>query len=242
MIPITRLLIATVVTTAIAAPASAKTWDRPLAYPAPIVHSALAVASDTCVTTCTGGDITIATHPLGASSAGNDIKRATQTGQVPIGARLMSVHQKENPVFGLDSIPFLVRSCDGSAPPWEAGKATLEKVLADQDLTQLYTVPCPPQGICLKTPINASAGMSGIKFRAFDAATAGLAEYVGNWPARDDAGFTLQGLRDDVMMVEPASDRLKSDLQALGEAMTAEGLQAAGEDGRTIVAAYRAMR
>jgi hypothetical protein len=44
------------------------------------------------------------------------------------------------------------------------------------------------------------------------------------------------------MTVEPASDTLKSDLQAIGATMTEEWLAAAGEDGRAIVEAYRAMK
>jgi len=70
-----------------------------------------------CVTDGTGGEITITTHPDGSLYGGVDIKRAIQTGQVPIGERLLSAHANENAVFAYDNVPFLATSFD------DAGKA-----------------------------------------------------------------------------------------------------------------------
>ena len=44
------------------------------------------------------------------------------------------------------------------------------------------------------------------------------------------------------MKVEPASEELMSGLRAVGETMTAEWLQSAGEDGKTIVDKYKSMQ
>ena len=75
-----------------------------------------------CVTTGTGGDIEIVTHPSGSLFPGAQIKRAIQTGQVPIGERLLSGHQNENAVFGFDSIPFLATSFEDASKLWKAAK------------------------------------------------------------------------------------------------------------------------
>ncbi|MEM6667557.1 MAG: C4-dicarboxylate ABC transporter substrate-binding protein, partial [Pseudomonadota bacterium] len=91
---------------------AAEKWDMPMAYSGSNFHSVTGAQFAECVTTGTGGEIEITTHPSGSLFAGADIKRAIQTGQVPIGERLLSGHQNENPIFGIDSIPFLSPSFD----------------------------------------------------------------------------------------------------------------------------------
>jgi TRAP-type C4-dicarboxylate transport system substrate-binding protein len=44
----------------------------------------------------TGGEVDITVHPGGSLFKGNDIKKAVQTGQAPIGERLLSAHQNES--------------------------------------------------------------------------------------------------------------------------------------------------
>jgi TRAP-type C4-dicarboxylate transport system substrate-binding protein len=297
----------------------------PMAYSASNFHSATGAAFAECVTTGTQGDIEIVTHPSGSLFPGAQIKRAIQTGQVPIGERLLSAHQNEDPIFGVDSIPFLATSFDDAAKLWEAAKPTMENVLAGQNLTLLYSVPWPPQGFYFKKPVNSVADMQGIKFRSYSNATAriaeltgmlpvtieaaeisqafatgvaesmissgstgydrkvweslthfyevdawlprnyvmvnsdvwsgvsddnkavitgcaNLAEYAGTWRAKEYTGFTLQGLRDGGMTVGPASDQLVGELKEIGATMTTEWLAEAGDQGKAIVDAFKAMQ
>lgn len=322
---LTRLATATALTAASVAPAFAETWDMPMAYSGSNFHSQVGAEFANCVTTGTGGDIEITTHPSGSLFAGNDIKRAVQTGQVPIGERLLSGHQNENPLFGFDSVPFLATSFDDSQKLWKAARPTIENVLADQNLTLLYAVPWPPQGMYFKDEVQSVADMEGVKFRSYNTATARLAEltgmlpvqieaaeisqafatgvaeamissgatgydrkvweslgffyevdawlprnyvfvnsdawegtsqenrdvmrgcaelaeYTGLWRSKEYTGFTVQGLRDGGMTVEPPSDTLRGELQQIGETMTAEWLEQAGAEGEEIVEAYRAMQ
>jgi len=64
-----------------------------MAYSGSNFHSVTGAEFAKCVTTGTGGGIEITTHPSGSLFKGGDIKRAVQTGQVPIGERLLSGHQ-----------------------------------------------------------------------------------------------------------------------------------------------------
>ncbi len=318
---LTNLLAATALTAASAAPALAEKWDMPMAYSASNFHSATGAEFAKCVTTGTGGEIEIVTHPSGSLFKGADIKRAIQTGQAPIGERLLSGHQNENALFGFDSIPFLATSFDDSAKLWEAAKPSIENLLAEQNLTLLYAVPWPPQGLYFKNEVNSVADMKGIKFRSYNNATsrlaeltgmlpvtieaaeisqafatgvadsmvssgstgydrkvweslnyfyevdawlprnyvmvnsdvwsgvsdanknvikacAELAEYAGNWRAKEYTGFTLQGLRDGGMTVGPASDQMVGELKEIGVTMTNEWLEAAGDEGKAIVDAF----
>lgn len=54
--------------------------------------------------------------------------------------------------------------------------------------------------------------------------------------------FTMDGLREGGMTVGPAGDELMAGLRAVGETMTAEWLENAGEDGKAIVDAFKAMQ
>jgi len=317
---LTTLLAAT---TLAAGPALAEKWDMPMAYAGSNYHSVTGAEFAECVTTGTGGDIEIVTHPSGSLFPGAQIKRAIQTGQVPIGERLLSGHQNENAIFGFDSVPFLATSFDDAEKLWEAAEPTLEEVLAEQNLVLLYSVLWPPQGLYFKDPVEEVADMEGVKFRSYNNATtrlaeltgmlpvvieaaeisqafatgvadsmissgatgydrkvweslnyfyevdawlprnyvmvnadvwegvseenrnvirgcAGLAEYAGNWRAKEYTQFTLNGLREGGMTVQPASDKLTAELKEIGETMTEEWLEAAGEQGQAIVDAYRA--
>jgi TRAP-type C4-dicarboxylate transport system substrate-binding protein len=191
-------LTASLALTALAAPLAAETWDMPMAYSGSNFHSVTGAEFAECVTTGTGGEIEIVTHPGGSLFAGADIKRAIHTGQVPIGERLLSGHQNESALFGFDSIPFLVGSFDEHDMLWEAAKPTIEELLAEQNLHLLYSVPWPPQGLYFKQEVNSVADMEGIKFRSYNNATARLAELTGMLPVTIEAAEISQAFATGV--------------------------------------------
>ncbi len=319
---LTTLLAATALTAA-AVSAPAETWDMPLAYSATNFHSENAAKFGECVTAGTDGAIEIVTHPSGSLFKGADIKRAVQTGQVNIGERLLSGHQNENALFGYDSVPFLATSFEDSGKLYEAAKPSLEALLAEQNLTLLYAVPWPPQGLYFRDEVKTVEDMKGIKFRSYNNATSRLAELTGmlpvtieaaeisqafatgvadsmvssgatgydrkvweslnyfyevdawlprnyvmvntdSWNGLDEAtqtvfrdcattaeaegleasiaytNFTLDGLREGGMTVEKASDAMVDGLKSIGETMTTEWLEAAGDNGKAIVDAFKA--
>ncbi|WHZ35960.1 TRAP transporter substrate-binding protein [Sagittula sp. MA-2] len=192
------ILAATTVSAVASTGAMAETWDMPLAYAATNFHSENAAEFGQCVTDGTGGEIEIVTHPSGSLFPGDQIKRAVQTGQVPIGERLLSSHQNEDPIFGFDSVPFLATSFDASEKLWEAAKGPLEEVLAEQNLVLLYSVPWPPQGLYFRDEVNSVADMEGVKFRSYNSATARLAELTGMLPVQIEAAEISQAFATGV--------------------------------------------
>lgn len=173
---------------------AAQKWDMPMAYPAGNFHSVNAVAFGECVKSSTDGEIEIATHPGGSLFKGNDIKRAVQTGQTQIGERLLSSHENENPLFGLDSIPFLTNSYEDSEKLWQAGRPELEKALDKQGIVLLYSVPWPPQGMYFKKDVNSSADMAGVRVRSYNNSTGRISELSGMVPVQIEAAEITQGL------------------------------------------------
>jgi TRAP-type C4-dicarboxylate transport system substrate-binding protein len=194
----TKWLMAGALAATLSSPALAEKWDLPMAYSGSNFHSVTGAEFAKCVTTGTGGDIEITTHPSGSLFKGADIKRAVQTGQVPIGERLLSGHQNEAAIFGFDSVPFLATSFDQSDKLWQAAKPILEKTLAEQNLTLLYAVPWPPQGLYFKKEVKSVADMKGIKFRSYNNTTTRFAELTGMLPVVIEAAEISQAFATGV--------------------------------------------
>lgn len=177
----------------------AETWDMPTAYPATNFQTVNAQEFSKCVADGTKGEINIVLHPNGALFKGNDIKRAVQTGQTQIGERLLSSHENENPMFGTDSIPFLATSYSNSVKLFDAARPELEKVLEEQNLKLLYSVPWPPQGLYFNKDVNSVADMAGVKVRSYNKATARLAELTGMSPISIEAAEISQAMSAGVI-------------------------------------------
>ena len=177
---------------------AAEKWDMPMAYNDGNYHTINGKLFAEAINTCTGGELQITVHGGGSLFKGNEIKRAVQTGQAQIGERLLSAHANENAVFGYDSVPFLATSFADSEKLKTAASKVLEEVLDKQNLVILYSVPWPSQGLYFKKPVNTIADMKGIKFRAYNAATARLAELSGMLPVQIEAAELVQALATGV--------------------------------------------
>ena len=182
---------------------AAETWDMPMAYPDSNFHTENGKEFAACVGERTNGALEIVVHGGGSLFKGDEIKRAVQTGQALIGERLLSAHANENPLFGIDSIPFLATSYEASDKLWEATKPALEELLESQNMVMLYAVPWPPQGLYTKKELNSAADMEGVKFRSYNAATARMAALTGAVPVQIEAAELSQALATGV--AEPIS-------------------------------------
>jgi TRAP-type C4-dicarboxylate transport system substrate-binding protein len=164
----------------LALPAAAQTkWNLPAAYPADNFHTENLSQFATDVSQATGGKLDITVHANASLFKAPEIKRAVQTGQAQIGEVLMSLHENEDPLYGVDVVPFLATSFDQARKLWEAQKPVLEKKLASQGLVLLYAVAWPPQGIYAKKDINTVDDMKGLKWRSYNVGTSRIAELVG---------------------------------------------------------------
>src|SRR6185436_3498718 len=96
---------------AVAVPAMAQTkWNLPAAYPADNPHSVNLIEFAKDVGDLTGGKLQIAVHPAASLFKAPEIKRAVATGQAQAGEVLISLHENEDPLFGIDVVPFLATS------------------------------------------------------------------------------------------------------------------------------------
>ena len=122
-------------------------WDLASAYPVSNFHTENLQQLAVDVEKATGGKLKIVVHPNGSLFPANGIKRGVQTGQAQMGEVLISVLANENPIFGVDSIPFLATSYKDSEKLWKLSKNATEAALQKQGLKVVYAVPWPPQGL-----------------------------------------------------------------------------------------------
>lgn len=182
------------------APAMAQTkWNLPAAYPADNPHSVNLISFAKDVATATGDKLQIAVHPAASLFKAPEIKRAVATGQAQAGEVLISLHENEDPLFGVDVVPFLATSYPAARKLWLASKPAVEKKLASQGLMLLFAVPWGPQGIYAKKDINTVEDMKGLKWRAYNVGTSRIAELVGAQPITIQAAELPQALATGVV-------------------------------------------
>jgi TRAP-type C4-dicarboxylate transport system substrate-binding protein len=180
---------------AFADPAAAQTkWNLPAAYPADNFHSENLAAFAKDVAAGSGGKLEITVHPNASLFKAPEIKRAVQTGQAQAGEVLISLHENEDPMFGVDVVPFLATSFADAKKLWAASRPAIEKKLASQGLVVLFAVPWPPQGIYAKKDLNTIDDMKGLRWRAYNAGTSRIAEIVGAQPVTIQAAELPQAL------------------------------------------------
>jgi TRAP-type C4-dicarboxylate transport system substrate-binding protein len=178
---------------AFCASVSAQTkWDMPTPYAATNFHTENVAQFAADVEKATGGKLKIQVHPNASLFKANEIKRAVQGGQAQIGEILLSGYSNEDPLFGVDSVPFLATSYADAAKLWKASKKAIEDKFDKQGMKVLYSVPWPPQGIYSSKPINAIGDMKGLKMRTYNPYTSRIAELAGAQPVTIQAAELAQ--------------------------------------------------
>jgi TRAP-type C4-dicarboxylate transport system substrate-binding protein len=122
-----------------------------------------------------------------------------QGGQAQAGEILLVNYENEDPLYGLDGIPFLATSYGEAAKLYKASRKALDDKFAKQGMKVLYTVPWPPQGIFAKKTLASGADMKGLKWRAYSPATSKIAELVGAQPVTVQAAEVSQALATGVI-------------------------------------------
>uniref|UniRef100_A0A9E7ZHC6 TRAP transporter substrate-binding protein n=1 Tax=Bosea sp. NBC_00436 TaxID=2969620 RepID=A0A9E7ZHC6_9HYPH len=181
-------------------PAAAQTkWNLPNAYPTDNPHTENLALFAKDVEAATSGKLLITVHANAALFKAPEIKRAVASGQAQMGEILMSIHENEDPVFGVDVVPFLATSFADSRKLYTASKAAIEKKLDAQGIKLLFMVPWAPQGVYAKKDINTVEDMKGLKWRSYNVGTARLGELLGMQSVTIQAAELPQALATGVV-------------------------------------------
>ena len=206
---ITALLAGVALSAAAATAATAQTkWDMPTPYGDGNFHTKNVVQFTQDVAKATGGKLTITVHSNGSLIKHPEIKSSIRRGVAPIGELLISNHQNESPIYGVDSVPFLATSYANARKLYAAQKSLLEKKLAEEGLVLLYSVPWPPQGIYAKKEIKSIDDLKGLKFRTYNTATQRIAQLAGAIPTQievPDIPTAFATNRVEAMITSPST-------------------------------------
>jgi len=174
--------------------AAASRWDLPAAYPVTNFHTQVLQQFAQDVAARTNGKLAITVHENASLYKAPEIKRAVQGGQAQIGEILLSNFANEDPLFELDSLPFLTTDFASSWRLYQAQKPYLEKKFAAQGMLLLYSVAWPPQGFYTSRDLQTVADMRGMKLRAQTPVVARVAELIGAQPVTVQAADLSQAL------------------------------------------------
>lgn len=173
-------------------------WDMAIAYPSSNYHSEIAQQFADQVTENTNGDISITLHTNGSLYSGERIYPSTRRGLVQIGERLIAALENDDPLFGLDSLPFLATTFEDSRALYQASKPALEKKLEADGLKLLYSFAWPPQGIYTNKQVDSINDLRGVKFRAYSPTTERIAQLMGAVPTSVEAADVPQAFATGV--------------------------------------------
>ncbi|MCC2597176.1 TRAP transporter substrate-binding protein [Pusillimonas sp. MFBS29] len=164
--------------------AHAASWQMATPYPESNFHTQNILKFVKDIDAATDGKLTINVHAAGSLIKHQEIKNAVRSQQVEIGEFIISNLANENPIFALDSVPFVAVSYDDSLKMYRASKPALEEELGRQNLKVLFSVPWPPQGLYTDRPIEKIEDLKGIKMRAYSPQTERLAQLAGAVPTQ----------------------------------------------------------
>lgn len=208
-------LLALTLTGAVAAPALAQTtWNMATPYPEGNFHTENIKMFIEDIEAATEGAVSVTLHTNASLMRMPEIKRGVQTQQAQMGEILISAYGNEDPLFAVDSIPFLAPGFVNGAELWAATGDLVAEKFAEQGLLVLYTVPWPGQGIYTGGPIESTADLEGVKFRTYNAATSRLAELMGAVPTTVQAAEVPQAFATGIVSAMITSAATGVDSQA----------------------------
>lgn len=202
------------ITMAVSLPVAAQKWDMPTRSNERNYMTRNIAEFAQEINKATNGKLEIVLHPENALVKQPEVKRAVQTGQVPIGEFLMSMHSNEWPVFGVEAVPFLAPTPEANLKLLEIIEPMLNARLQQQGMRLLFAVPWPPQAIYFTEEVTSTEGFKDVKFRAYNPVTGRLAELMGAQPVTVQQAEVPQAFSTGVITAMITSPATGVDTQA----------------------------
>jgi len=161
-----------------------------------------------------GGKLTIQLHANASLLPMPQIKRGVQSGQVQMGEILLSAYGNEDPFFEVDGTPFLADTWPLADKLMELTREPIAQRFEKQGLVLSYMVNWPSQAFYSKTEISKVEDLKGARFRAYNAATARLAELMGATPVTVQSAEVPQAFATGIIGAMITSAQTGVDTQA----------------------------
>lgn len=136
------------------------------------------------VAAATDGKVRIKVHSGGSLLKPAVIFSGVQEGKAAGGEVIMSSLSSQNPLFGIDSLPFIVSGYADAKRMWEISRVRIAELMHDRGMRLLYAVPWPAQNLYSRVPIDSFAAFKGMRMRSYNPATNRIAELVHAQPVK----------------------------------------------------------
>jgi TRAP-type C4-dicarboxylate transport system substrate-binding protein len=97
----------------------------------------------------------------------SEIKKAVQEGQYAFGSLYLEHLRKMDPVFEVDSMPFLATNYRQARVLWDLTRSQIIEHLKKSNLVYLFSIPCSPQDLYLNKKMKSLSSIRILKVRAY---------------------------------------------------------------------------
>jgi len=143
----------------------------------------------------TRGEVTLSIHSGGdLGLKGPELLGSLRDGIVDMADMLITQQVGEEPLLGLEAVPYLTRSLEELAVLQEVARPYYDKIAARNNQKILYLVPWPGQGLFSKASTDQMAGFQGIKVRTVERNGTDLFKALGAAPIQMPWGEVIPAL------------------------------------------------
>lgn len=157
-------------------------WRIATAYPVDNFHTVTLQQFASAVVQETQGAVRLEIYPNASLLKAPEIFPAVKAARIEGGELILSSLSGEAPIFGLDSLPFVVRGYDDARLLWKLSRPVIEKRLAEHGVQLLYAVPWPPQNLYSTRPLMHAKDTEGMRMRTYNPMMQRLTEILGAKP------------------------------------------------------------
>lgn len=186
----------------------AERWSMSVEQPAGNFISRVAVEFARNVRQATRGQLDIRVHPGSSLYRRLEVKPAVGRGDIQLGDLFMSSLGNEDPIYELDSLPFLATDYEQARRLWAVSRTAVERRLLRDGVRLLYAVPWPAQSLFSNRPLRHIGDVRDLRFRSYNPTISRLARLLHARPATIDTEDVPQAFRQgrvDIMLTSSAT-------------------------------------
>lgn len=172
--------------------AHAENWNMATPYPDNEFHTQNVKQFIKDVEQATDGKIKITLHSGASLYKAPEIFKAVRSGQAELGELLISSLGNDDPIFKVDTLPFLATNYAESQKLWAASREAVAKKLDEKGVVLLYVIAWPGQNLYTKDAFTSLDYFKGKKMRSYNALTAQIATELGASPVTVEAADVAQ--------------------------------------------------
>lgn len=170
-------------------------WDMSVVWPEGNFHTKDAKDFAAAVKEATHGEVNITVHAGGALGIkGPEGMAAVRDGLVPVADILLSQQVGENPILGIETLPYIAPTMPDLALLHKFFRPVVDKVAAQMNQKVLYMVPWPGQAVYSPEKINTLDDLKGLTIRVVDANGTDFFKALGATPVQMPWGEVVPAL------------------------------------------------